>query len=791
MDSFLEKFEPQDEAWFIEEDVKDGRKRKLHEALFTISNAYVGMRGINEDMPARTTPGTFIAGAFDKSECVAVEMVNFPNPAALYMVMDGQKLDIDHHAASHRRRLDLQRAALFRETVFVMDGRETRYRSARFVCAQHRNISVSVSEITPLNWSGELSLVTELDGSTHNAFGSWFPDEWIRHLNLVSINDNYDHDTIMVVKTRERGHRYCFATSFDLPGEPVTRRKKIFGERVKEEVTLPVRQGIPVNAVKYISIEDTRHVSEGDLVKATTNALNRAKLRGIDDLWEAHGRRWEEKWAAADIQVAAQTNSRELNAKIRFNVYHLLMVGSETEDRHGIGIKGFTGEMYRGHYFWDTEMYMFPFFLYTNPVVARNLLVFRHSLLPKARQNAQERGYRGMVFNWESDELGNEGINHEMDRENGVMRRREVLDQYHLNLAVMNAVFRYYEATRDFEFMCNYGADLLLENMRFWESYLVWNPRRNGFDAAPVMGPDEYHSNIRNNYYTNYLFQVIARKTLAFLDDCAEHRKNAHDKITRRLLLSETEVAKWRELAEKIYLMEPQDGVLEQFEGYFKLEDYVFTQRNEFGIPVVPELEPLKDPAHPKYTPDLVGYHEELVRFANPRRMIKQADTVMIFYVLPYDFPPEIMKKTIYFYEARTLHYSSLSPAVYAICAARFGDQETAGKYFHLSLNMDLLDIKHESENALHTPTSGEVYSIIVQGFAGVFPQGDKLAVEPHLPPDWESVKFKYRWRGVTLTLDVRKNRLTVTSSGPGPVQLTVCGDPVTVKPGETVVRSL
>jgi hypothetical glycosyl hydrolase len=169
-------------------------------------------------------------------------------------------------------------------------------------------------------------------------------------------------------------------------------------------------------------------------------------------------------------------------------------------------------------------------------------------------------------------------------------------------------------------------------------------------------------------------------------------------------------------------------------------------------------------------------------------RIIKQADTLMLFYVFPFDFPPEIIKNTFYFYEARTLHYSSLSPAIYAICAARFNDHELAGRYFDLSLNMDLQDIKNESENALHTPTSGEVYSIIVQGYAGVFPQGERLVLDPHLPPDWKSIEFKYRWRGVTLSFAIGKNRLKIASSGPGPVQLTIGGEAVTVMPQETVI---
>lgn len=787
MADFRERFMQKDPGWLIVEDTTQPSKRKLHESLFTIANGYLGMRGINEDMPKNTSPGTYIAGAFDKSECMCPELVNFPNTLPLYLVIDDEKVDLDQaEVLSHKRLLDLENGAIYRETVYRSGKKETSFKSVRFVCRHERNSAVIISEIVPLNWSGELKIVSELDGATHNSFANYFPDEWARHLWLESINDNYDPDTVMVVRTRDVDVNYCFATylAIDRPFEEIKRFKKIYGERVVEEAAVQVNEGQSLNVIKYIAVEDTRHVREDELARTTANILNRNKIIDVDTIWEDNKRAWQDRWKIADISVAKDECQDELNARIRFNLYHLLMNGSDADYRHGIGIKGFTGEMYRGHYFWDTEMYMFPFFVYTNPRAARNLLVFRHRILDAARKNAVSRGFKGALYCWEDDERGNEGINHEIIRETGELRTRETIDQFHKNLAVMYAVFNYYRATRDIEFMINYGADMLVENMRFWESYLTWNEQKGCYDSIKVMGPDEYHADINNNYYTNYLFKAIGKMTLGFMEECRSVYKNAFYKIKKRLSVSEREMKTWERLIEKINLPETRDGVLEQYEGYFNLEDYTFTRRNEFGIPVIVELDHLKDPSDPKYTPDLITYHEELVRMSKRMRIIKQADTVLLFNILPYDFTEEATRKTLLFYEARTLHYSSLSPGVYALCAARVGEMEIAGRYFDLSLDMDLKDVKHESENALHTPTSGEVYTIITQGYAGLFPDGDALVFKPHMPEEWNVLRFNYTWRGNLLSLKIGKGKAEISSKGQNAAIISVGGETKTLLPG-------
>ncbi|MFA9462690.1 MAG: glycosyl hydrolase family 65 protein [Velocimicrobium sp.] len=779
-----------DQSWIIEEDVSRTDKRKLHEALFTISNGYFGMRGINEDMPSNTFPGTYIAGAFDKSECMCSEWVNFPNAVPLYIEIDGKKVSLDTaKVIKHKRFLDLKYGSICRETIFKVSEKEICYKSIRYICRHDRNLAIIKAEITPLNWSGELKIITELDGTAHNAFANYFPDEWARHLCLLSINDNYDMDTVMVVRTRDVDVKYCFATYLfiDRPFEEIKRFKKIYGERVVEEATVQVEEGATLAFSKYIAVEDTRHVTEDELVKVTTNILNRNKTTDIDFIWEQNKKAWEEKWKLADICVKTEDNQEMLNAKIRFNIYQLLMNGSDSDYRHGIGIKGFTGEMYRGHYFWDTEMYMFPFFVYTNPWEARNLLVFRHRILDSAKKNAASRGFRGALYCWEDDERGNEGINNEIIRETGELRTRETIDQYHKNLAIMYAIFSYYRATNDVEFMVNYGADMLVENMRFWESYLIWNENDQCYDSIKVMGPDEYHANINNNYYTNYLFKAISKMTLDFIEQCQKVYKNSYYKICKRLAITDSEKKTWKILSEKINLPRIQEGVLEQYEGYFDLEDYTFTKRNEFGIPVIVELDELKNPSNPKYTPDLIAYHEELVRMSQRMRIIKQADTVLLFNILPFDFTEEIEKNTLLFYEERTLHYSSLSPGVYALCAARVSEMEIAEKYFDLSLDMDLKDVKHESENALHTPTSGEIYTIITQGYAGVFPDGDTLVVKPNIPKKWSAIEFCYTWRGNRLSFQLTKDKVVISSKGQRETKIRIGGKTRQLYPKDTL----
>ena len=572
----------------------------------------------------------------------------------------------------------------------------------------------------------------------------------------------------------------------NLPAGSWRRIKKVVGEKVVEQVPLKLRRGRAVEFVKYIAAADGRDVAEEKL-EAKLRAITAAnRKKGFDRLWRENKAGWKNRWEQADIPVETTGSDTVLNSQIRFNIYQLLTNGSEMRADHGIGIKGFTGEMYRGHYFWDTEMYMFPFYLYNNPKIARNLLVFRHSTLAKARENARQRGFKGSLFVWESDNEGNEGINPDIDRTTGYKRRRETLDQLHINLDVLYALFSYFRATEDTKFMIDYGAEMLIGNLRFWASFLKYNEEIGLYETINIMGPDEYHANLDNNYYTNYLLTFVIRESLAFLHVLKRKKKSAYNKITKKLKTSEAEIKRWEKLNGRIYLPEPKDGVLEQFSGYFKLRDYKIDRYNEFGIPVINKLESLKDPSHPKYTPTLTHYHEALVKFARTATLIKQGDTVLTLNLFPHDFSEQVKRATLAYYEPRTLHYSSLSPGVYALTAARLGMDKLAARHWHLSLIMDLEDVKHESAKALHTPTSGEVYTILTQGFAGLFPNGDVLEIDPHLPKGWKSIKFNYIWKGSKLAFTVTPKQVTVKSTGRRKITLVVKGAEKKITPGKS-----
>ncbi len=787
MDKFVKNYQPIDPAWLIEEDTKNAEKMNLYEALFAQANGYFGTRGTNEDMPHASRAGTYLAGIFDKSECVSIEWVNLPNPLPFYLLLDGQKVDLrSSKVKSHRRTLDLKHGTIVRETIFRTGEKLTRFRSIRFVSRADTNTAAMKIEITPLNYSGQISVVTELDGSTTNAFGSYFPDEKIKHYYLCKINDNFEPQSFMMVKTRDRGQAIGFLTFVEVGVKNFRRIKKVIGEKLTEEIKLEVKKDNPVEFIKYITVADSRDYPEDKLCSVLEPILARASKKGFDILLKENNTAWEKAWQQADVEVKTVGNDAKLNSQIRFNIYQLLTNGSEKRADHGIGIKGFTGEMYRGHYFWDTEMYMFPFYLYNFPKMARNLLVFRHSTLPKARENARNRRYKGALFVWESDNQGNEGINPDINRETGFKRRRETLDQLHINLDVLYALFSYFRATEDTEFMINYGAEMLIENLRFWASFLKYNKGIDRYETINIMGPDEYHANLNNNYYTNYLLGFIIRQSLVFLNVLRSKKPSAYRNITKKLKVAPAELNKWNDLNGKIYLPAPKDGVLEQFSGYFNLRDYKIDRYNEFGIPIINELEYLKDPSHPKYTPTLTHYHEALVKFARTATLIKQADTILLFNLFPHEFSEDTKRKTLAYYEPRTLHYSSLSPGVYALAAARLGEKELAQKHWHLSLIMDLEDVKHESAKALHTPTSGEVYSILTAGFAGLSPNGDALELDPHLPKGWKSISFKFIWKGRILDFTMTTNQITVKSAGKRNITIFVKGKQNEVKPGKT-----
>lgn len=733
------------------------------ESILTLGNTYMGMRGVEDEMPEGSLPGLYIAGMFDKSECLVYEIVNFPSLLAMYIEIDGEKLSIDTaRIIDYSRSLNMKEGTVERKvTCSTKSGKIFTFGSVRFLSFFDKNCGAVCMKISSPNFTGDIKVNTEYDASLPSREGSYLYDEQVRHYNTLHINDQFDEDFYTRLQVRDRGYLVDIASHLSCEGAAVNkRRRRIYGEKVIETLDISMEKGKETDIFKYFVITDSRDTNEASLKEVCLSKLQRMKYTGFEEELKKSVNILAAKWERADVKILGND---EDDLALRFNVFNLITLGSEDTSRYAIGAKGLTTEHYGGHYFWDTEAYLVPFFVNTTPVIAKNLLKFRYNTLDKAMQRAGEQGFEGCLWAWQSTDEGEEGIRQTV-RENGVVIRRHILDQYHIVSDVAFACFRYLYRTGDEYFFRTCLSRLIVEGMRFWKSFLLKTNDRDAekYEIRDIMGPDEYHKTVSNNYYTNYLTKFIFRSFFEHYENCDEKQK--YD-ICEKNKLSESELKELKKIGEKIYLPEVKDGVIEQFEGYFKLKDYTIEKYSDRGLPIYP------DPEVGKGLPD-IERQDALQEHATKTQLIKQADAIQAICQNPSGFSEEVIKSTFDYYLKRSLHFSSLSPGVYSYAAALAGRVEDAYRMFRLAVNMDLKDVKNETETGLHTACHGGAYQSVVEGFGGIRAEKDYLEVSPLLPQQWEGLEFFVVYKGVRLRVAVSHKDLNITMLNKGALKI-------------------
>ena len=401
-----------------------------------------------------------------------------------------------------------------------------------------------------------------------------------------------------------------------------------------------------------------------------------------------------------------------------------------------LGAKTLSGLGYRGHVFWDTEIFMLPFFAFTLPDVARNLLMYRVHTLPAARENARRGGHAGARYAWESAETGREVTPPWGIGPGGKPVRiwcGEI--ELHITADVAYALWQYWQVSGDDPFMEAHGARILLETARFWESRV--EPEADGYHIRDVIGPDEYHEHVDDNAYTNALVAWHLERAAEVWGWLRNRAPERAAELATELELSEERIARWLEIArDLVFLEDPETGRIEQFAGYFGLEDVDLKA-----------LEP-----RTRSVPDVLGL-ERVQR----TQVLKQPDVLMLLYLLPDRFPRRALEANWAYYVPRTDHSygSSLGPAIHAALAARLGRVEEAYTFFRQAALMDLEDLRGNTADGIHGAACGGVWQAVVFGFAGLKVTPEGWTVDPHLPPEWTRLRFRFVHRGRLQTVEV------------------------------------
>lgn len=770
--------------WLVEESSFDLEQANFKETIFTVGNGYQGTRGSLEEGHKGELSGTYLSGVYDHHDSTVIDQVNVPTWLPFKVSVDGERLDVQNcEVLKHRRVLDLKTGFLHRETLFKdRNGRKTRIESLRFASFADQHICGIRLAVTPINHHAHITVESSIDAERYNldrlpAYQSnpkFHPEvkweKWAKSRHLkVTQSSAQRRSSYLETITLDTEISIGIASSIDTSPEPAFVTTKRDFERVSQVAHLSVERGETAVVDKLAVIYTSRDTSRARLQSVCEAQLKDIQAKGILTCLKESAAAWRAKWDASDCVVSGDA---EATRAMRFNIYHLLIAANQNDPRANIGAKSMSGEGYKGHVFWDTEIFLLPFYIFTQPETARALLEYRYNTLPGAMENARQNGFEGAQYAWESADTGVETTpKWTADGQNRIWTGEE---EIHVTACVAYGILDYVTATGDVGFLRDFGAEILYQTSRFWVSRLERNEELERYELTRVIGPDEFHEHVDNNTFTNRMAKWHLEQTAIVFNDLCEAGSAVHEGLCSRIGLSTKEVEKWRKVAAEIYIpFDPERNLIEQFEGYFALEDLRITEWDENKMPVYPA-------GHDHFT-------------LNDTMILKQPDVIMLNYLLPDEFSDAVKQANFAFYEERTLHKSSLSPAIHAIMGIETGDYTSAHHYFDRSAFVDLVNNQGNTQDGMHIASAGGTWQAFVCGFGGFRVKHGQMTFKPWLPDGWENIGFKLKWKGHNVDVLVSQSQARFVLDAPSGISedIMVQGQSVRLNAGEEQLVNL
>lgn len=504
------------------------------------------------------------------------------------------------------------------------------------------------------------------------------------------------------------------------------------------DYTVDLAQGETFVMEKFVNVSTTRDrdwagLPLPELQKASLEALRESAAMGYADLAEESAQQWQkEVWDAAPIVIEGDSDSAFDQFAVRFAQYHMRVMLPSHDNRMNIGAKGLSGEGYKGHCFWDTEIFLLPYYIFTDPAAARKLEEYRYLSLPGAHRKAQANGYKGAMFPWESAWL-DDGETCPLYVGTDILTGTPIkvwsgIIEQHITADVAFGVWQYAVITGDQDFMDRYGYELIMDTAIFWASRLELGADGK-YHINDVVGPDEYHEHINDNAFTNYMVCWNLKKAVEYHDLLKAQKPALYAALADKLDLAAW-YPRWQDGIAKLYLPQPTaDGVLPMDDRFMTLREIDLSKykQQEFVAGI------MKD------------YNLEQIQGI---QVCKQADCLVLFYLLEDLFPPAVKKATFDYYEARTLHDSSLSLSTHSVQACDLGEDEMAYDLFRKASVIDLGPYMGSSNAGIHAASFGGVWQYAIYGFGGLRMLDGKLRIRPRLPKGWDKLRYTLLWKG-------------------------------------------
>jgi trehalose/maltose hydrolase-like predicted phosphorylase len=721
------------------------------------------------------------------------DLVNLPNWLVLKLRIEGEEaITLDNvEVLAYRHDLDIATPMLTRELRFRdRAGRETTLRSRRFVSMAHVHQGAIEWTITAENWSGQVEVVSALDGRVTNRGVARYRALEGRHLDPVSPRTFGPEVIALKVETRQSDLYVAEAarTTVHRGDEPVAVDRSLYQteDYIQHLLVFDVDEGEPVRLEKIVAFYSSKDRAISEPLGSAGKSARR--YPGFAEALARHTAAWRELWRACDMTLP---KNERVQLVLRFHIAHVLQVCSRHTVDYDAGVpaRGLNGEAYRGHIFWD-ELFIYPYLNFRLPEITRELLMYRYRRLGEARAAAREAGYKGAMFPWQSGSDGTE--------ETQVVHLNPISGQWdpdlshnqrHVNAAIFFNIWHYYQATDDADFVREHGAEIMLEIARFWASIAHFNPERDRYEIHGVMGPDEFHEKypgaaeggLRNNAYTNVMVAWIAdtaQRVLAMLPDS---RRAA---LIDRLGLGDDEIAAWEGMSRKMFIPFHGDGIISQFEGYEDLEELDWEgYRAKHGN--IQRLDRI-----------LRAEGED----PDDYKLAKQADTVMLFFLfgddelkrlferLGYPYPDDTRARNVDYYDERTSHGSTLSFIAHAAVLAGV-DPESSWERFLAALESDIGDVQGgTTKEGIHLGVMCGTLDLIQRGYLGSRIRDGVLYFKPRLTDRLDGLAFPMQYRGTPLTVTLQAGELRVAVKGEGlsrPIRVGVGDDVRELCPGD------
>lgn len=746
--------------WQLVESEFEPERNLNQETLLALGNGYIGMRGTFEEGisgEVRSVEGTYLNGFYESDPIrygekfqgypdVGQTMLNVANAKVVRLYVDGELMRWENgRFLSYSRTFDMRHGLLRRELHWQSSsGKEVAVESERLVLHAHKHLALIRYTVTPLNFSGNIVLYSGIDGQAKNLssdddprLGAGFDEDVLQFRDRTITAET----AVLHQQTKTTGFHVVCGIHNKMEGErPFTAQPLVDDEyRLGHRFAIDAAQGEAVTLVKTIAYATSRDVDETELVAVVQRELERGTAVGYQALKTEQADFMADFWYHADVVIKGDD---QLQLGLRFNMFHLLQ--SVGRDGHtNIAAKGLTGQGYEGHTFWDTEIYILPFFLYTNPAISRKLLEYRYHILDKARQRARQMAHPiGALFPWRT--IGGEECSAYYPAGTA---------QYHINADVAFAIKRYYDATQDAEFMQQFGAEILFETARLWLNVGHYNSDKFHIDA--VTGPDEYTALVNNNAYTNLMAAENLRFAAHIADWLQQEYPHTYQTLAEKIALAPEEAAAWAQAAAQMFV--PYDE-----ERQLLAQDDSFLQKAVWDFANTPA----------DHYPLLLHYHPlVLYRY----QVCKQADAVLAEFLLHDQFDLAQKKRDYDYYEPLTTHDSSLSACIFGIMAAEVGYPDKAYRYFIDTAIADLDNKKGNTKDGIHAANMAGAWLSIAFGFGGMR-VGNGLIFNPIIPSHWESYSFRVQYQGRLIEVTVTQEASTYKLLDGDPLEVQIAG---------------